>query len=55
MNAIAAALTTATVLGGAGAVAGCGLPYRVRVPAVGVLTAGGGGGGWHGGGGRAGR
>ncbi|MBP5942177.1 proton-conducting transporter membrane subunit [Streptomyces acidiscabies] len=40
MNAIAAALTTATVLGGAGAVAGCGLPYRVRVPAVGVLTAG---------------
>ena len=40
MSVIPAALTTATVLGGAGALAGFGLPYRLRVPVVGVLTAG---------------
>ncbi|PWI13131.1 hydrogenase 4 subunit B [Streptomyces sp. Act143] len=40
MSTIPAALTTATALGGAGALAGVGLPYRVRVPVVGVLTAG---------------
>ncbi|WP_405654250.1 proton-conducting transporter membrane subunit [Streptomyces sp. NBC_00019] len=37
---IPAALATATALGGAGALAGCALPYRVRIPVVGVLTAG---------------
>ncbi|WP_369394323.1 proton-conducting transporter membrane subunit [Streptomyces sp. CG1] len=40
MSVIPAALATATGLGGAGALAGLGLPYRVRVPVVGVLTAG---------------
>ncbi|MGW1055284.1 proton-conducting transporter transmembrane domain-containing protein [Streptomyces sp. NPDC002521] len=40
MSAIPAALATAVGLGGAGALAGLGLPYRVRVPVVGVLTAG---------------
>ncbi|MFE2070050.1 hypothetical protein ACFXDH_48115 [Streptomyces sp. NPDC059467] len=40
MSAIPAALATATAAGGAGALAGFGLPYRVRVPVVGVLTAG---------------
>ncbi|MFI2200494.1 proton-conducting transporter membrane subunit [Streptomyces sp. NPDC020192] len=40
MSAIPAALATATVLGGAGALAGLALPYRPRVPVVGVLTAG---------------
>ncbi|MFF0228311.1 proton-conducting transporter membrane subunit [Streptomyces sp. NPDC004629] len=40
MSAIPAALATVTALGGAGALAGLGLPYRVRVPVVGVLTAG---------------
>ncbi|WP_217562081.1 proton-conducting transporter membrane subunit [Streptomyces sp. GbtcB6] len=37
---IPAALTTATAMAGAGALAGFGLPYRLRVPVVGVLTAG---------------
>ncbi|MDX3242909.1 proton-conducting transporter membrane subunit [Streptomyces sp. ME18-1-4] len=40
MSTIPAALATATILGGAGAAAGLGLPYRLRVPVVGVLTAG---------------
>ncbi|UXY25364.1 proton-conducting transporter transmembrane domain-containing protein [Streptomyces sp. HUAS TT20] len=40
MSVIPAALATATALGGAGALAGFGLPYRLRVPVVGVLTAG---------------
>lgn len=40
MSAIPAALATATTLGGAGTLAGLGLPYRMRVPVVGVLTAG---------------
>ncbi|MGW3264364.1 proton-conducting transporter transmembrane domain-containing protein [Streptomyces sp. NPDC001056] len=40
MNVIPAALTTATALGGAGALAGVVLPYRPRVVAVGALTAG---------------
>ncbi|MGV4987556.1 proton-conducting transporter transmembrane domain-containing protein [Streptomyces sp. NRAIS4] len=40
MSAISVALATATALGGAGAPAGLGLPDRVRVPVVGVLTAG---------------
>ncbi|MER6126523.1 proton-conducting transporter membrane subunit [Streptomyces sp. NPDC001795] len=40
MSVIPAALVTATALGGAGAPAGLGLPYRVRIPVVGVLTAG---------------
>ncbi|MER5548905.1 proton-conducting transporter membrane subunit [Streptomyces sp. NPDC002589] len=40
MSAIPAALATATALGGAGALAGCSLPYRLRIPVVGVLTAG---------------
>ncbi|WP_128802340.1 MULTISPECIES: proton-conducting transporter membrane subunit [unclassified Streptomyces] len=40
MSAIPAALATATTLGGAGALAGLGLPYRLRVPVVGLLTAG---------------
>lgn len=50
MSAIPAALATATGLGGVGAPAGLGLPYRVRVPVVGVLAASVGvaGGGWHG-------
>ncbi|MEU6379815.1 proton-conducting transporter membrane subunit [Streptomyces sp. NPDC046909] len=37
---IPAALATATTLGGAGALAGLALPYRLRVLVVGVLTAG---------------
>ncbi|MFJ9539209.1 proton-conducting transporter membrane subunit [Streptomyces sp. NPDC101225] len=45
MSLIPAALATATALGGAGALAGLVLPYRLRVPAVGVLTAGVGAGG----------
>ncbi|MGW4729547.1 proton-conducting transporter transmembrane domain-containing protein [Streptomyces shenzhenensis] len=45
MSAIPAALATATGLGGAGAVAGFVLPYRLRVPVAGVLTAGVGAGG----------
>jgi formate hydrogenlyase subunit 3/multisubunit Na+/H+ antiporter MnhD subunit len=40
VSVIAAALATATGLGGAGALAGLGLPYRLRAPVVGVLTAG---------------
>ncbi|MEU9450338.1 proton-conducting transporter membrane subunit [Streptomyces sp. NPDC048277] len=40
MSVIPAALATATALGGAGAPAGFGLPYRVRVPVAGALTAG---------------
>ncbi|MFD8162561.1 proton-conducting transporter transmembrane domain-containing protein [Streptomyces malaysiensis] len=40
MSVIPAALATATGLGGAGALAGLGLPYRLRAPVVGVLTAG---------------
>ncbi|MEV0908230.1 proton-conducting transporter transmembrane domain-containing protein [Streptomyces hokutonensis] len=40
MSAIPAALATATGLGGAGALAGVVLPYRLRVPVVGALTAG---------------
>ncbi|GAA3830537.1 proton-conducting transporter transmembrane domain-containing protein [Streptomyces chiangmaiensis] len=40
MSVIPAALATATALGGAGAAAGFGLPYRFRTPVVGVLTAG---------------
>lgn len=40
MTVVSAALATATGLGGLGAVAGIALPYRPRVPAVGVLTAG---------------
>ncbi|MFF4565533.1 proton-conducting transporter membrane subunit [Streptomyces sp. NPDC001435] len=40
MSVIPAALATATALGGTGALAGFGLPYRLRVPVVGVLTAG---------------
>lgn len=40
MSTIPAALTTATVLGGAGALTGLGLPSRARIPVVGVLTAG---------------
>ncbi|WP_308029595.1 proton-conducting transporter membrane subunit [Streptomyces sp. CoH27] len=40
MSAIPAALATAVALGGAGAAAGLALPYRPRVPVVGVLTAG---------------
>jgi formate hydrogenlyase subunit 3/multisubunit Na+/H+ antiporter MnhD subunit len=40
VSAIPAALATATTLGGAGALAGLGLPYRLRVPVVGLLTAG---------------
>jgi hydrogenase-4 component B len=40
VSVIPAALATATALGGAGALAGFGLPYRLRVPVVGVLTAG---------------
>ncbi|WP_089107195.1 proton-conducting transporter transmembrane domain-containing protein [Streptomyces hyaluromycini] len=45
MSLIPAALATATALAGAGALAGCALPYRQRVPVVGVLTAGVGAGG----------
>ncbi|WP_217555606.1 proton-conducting transporter membrane subunit [Streptomyces sp. GbtcB6] len=45
MSVIPAALATATALAGAGALAGCALPYRLRVPVVGVLTAGVGAGG----------
>lgn len=40
MSVIPAALATATSLGGAGALAGAGLPYRARAAVVGVLTAG---------------
>ncbi|MER6385985.1 proton-conducting transporter membrane subunit [Streptomyces sp. NPDC001127] len=40
MSVIPAALATATALGGAGALAGCSLPYRLRIAVVGVLTAG---------------
>ncbi|WP_405974845.1 proton-conducting transporter membrane subunit [Streptomyces sp. NBC_00988] len=40
MSVIPAALVTATGLGGAGALAGVVLPYRLRVPVVGALTAG---------------
>ncbi|MEV7981273.1 proton-conducting transporter membrane subunit [Streptomyces sp. NPDC086519] len=40
MSVIPAALATATALAGAGALAGIVLPYRLRIPAVGVLTAG---------------
>jgi hydrogenase-4 component B len=40
VSTIAAALATATTLGGTGAAAGLALPYRLRVPVVGVLTAG---------------
>ncbi|MFF4805634.1 proton-conducting transporter membrane subunit [Streptomyces sp. NPDC001351] len=40
MSTIPVALATATTLGGAGTLAGFGLPYRVRIPVVGVLTAG---------------
>jgi len=40
VRAISAALATATGLGGVGALAGVVLPYRLRVPVVGVLTAG---------------
>ncbi|MCD9879157.1 proton-conducting transporter transmembrane domain-containing protein [Streptomyces guryensis] len=40
MSVIPAALATATAMAGAGAVAGFVLPYRLRVPVVGVLTAG---------------
>ncbi|MER6548713.1 proton-conducting transporter membrane subunit [Streptomyces sp. NPDC001250] len=40
MSVIPAALATATALGGAGALAGCLLPYRLRIAVVGVLTAG---------------
>ncbi|EST36601.1 proton-conducting transporter membrane subunit [Streptomyces roseochromogenus] len=40
MSVIPVALATATGLGGAGALAGLGLPYRARIPVVGVLTAG---------------
>ncbi|MFI6344152.1 proton-conducting transporter membrane subunit [Streptomyces sp. NPDC050560] len=40
MSVIPVALTTATVLGGAGTLAGCGLPHRLRTPVVGALTAG---------------
>ncbi|MHB9857373.1 proton-conducting transporter transmembrane domain-containing protein [Streptomyces sp. YIM S03343] len=42
---IPVSLATASALGGAGALAGCGLPYRIRIPVVGVLTAGVGAGG----------
>ena len=45
MSVIPAALAAATALAGAGTLAGCALPYRLRVPAVGVLTAGAGAGG----------
>ncbi|MFI6658880.1 proton-conducting transporter membrane subunit [Streptomyces sp. NPDC050523] len=45
MSVIPGGLAAATVLGGAGALAGLGLPYRLRVPVVGVLTAGVGAGG----------
>ncbi|MEU6201313.1 proton-conducting transporter membrane subunit [Streptomyces sp. NPDC047061] len=37
---IPAALATATALAGAGALAGCALPYRLRVPVTGVLMTG---------------
>ncbi|GHE12631.1 proton-conducting transporter transmembrane domain-containing protein [Streptomyces alanosinicus] len=40
MSVIPAALASATGLGGVGALAGIGLPDRLRVPAVGVVTAG---------------
>ncbi|OIK03646.1 proton-conducting transporter membrane subunit [Streptomyces monashensis] len=40
MSAIPAALATATALAATGALAGLGLPYRLRVAVVGVLTAG---------------
>ncbi|WP_308401847.1 proton-conducting transporter transmembrane domain-containing protein [Streptomyces shenzhenensis] len=40
MSVIPAALAAAAVLAGAGALAGIVLPYRLRIPAVGVLTAG---------------
>jgi hydrogenase-4 component B len=40
VSAIPAALATATALGGTGALAGITLPYRARIPVVGVLTAG---------------
>ncbi|MFF7469094.1 proton-conducting transporter membrane subunit [Streptomyces sp. NPDC008092] len=40
MSVIPAALATATALAGAGALAGCALPYRLRVPVVGVLATG---------------
>ncbi|MGW2650753.1 proton-conducting transporter transmembrane domain-containing protein [Streptomyces sp. NPDC001393] len=40
MSVIPAALATAAALGGAGTPAGVVLPYRVRIPVVGVLTAG---------------
>ncbi|WP_129305273.1 proton-conducting transporter membrane subunit [Streptomyces sp. L2] len=40
MSVIPAALATATGLGGAGALAGLGLPRGLRVPVAGVLTAG---------------
>jgi formate hydrogenlyase subunit 3/multisubunit Na+/H+ antiporter MnhD subunit len=39
LSTIPAALTTATVLGGAGALAAPALPYKIRIPVVGVLTA----------------
>ncbi|MFI6565803.1 proton-conducting transporter membrane subunit [Streptomyces sp. NPDC050534] len=45
MSVIPGGLAAAAVLGGAGALAGLGLPYRLRVPVVGVLTAGVGAGG----------
>ncbi|MGW3129883.1 proton-conducting transporter transmembrane domain-containing protein [Streptomyces sp. NPDC001123] len=40
MSVIPAALATATALAGAGVLAGCTLPYRLRIPAVGALTTG---------------
>ncbi|WP_043262693.1 proton-conducting transporter membrane subunit [Streptomyces sp. CT34] len=40
MSVIPAALATATGLGGAGVLAGFVLPYRLRVPVVGILTVG---------------
>ncbi|MGW7547141.1 proton-conducting transporter transmembrane domain-containing protein [Streptomyces sp. NPDC054770] len=40
MSVIPAALAPATALAGAGALTGCALPYRLRVPVVGVLTTG---------------
>ncbi|MGW2522297.1 proton-conducting transporter transmembrane domain-containing protein [Streptomyces sp. NPDC001617] len=40
MSVIPAALATATALAGAGAPAGFVLPYRLRIPVVGLLTAG---------------
>ncbi|MFE7276112.1 proton-conducting transporter membrane subunit [Streptomyces sp. NPDC057623] len=40
MTVVPAALATASALGGAGSLAGAVLPYRLRVPVVGLLTAG---------------